>query len=152
AAASRSPPTWPRSRRAAGSASSACASAPTRWGAGWRSRRRRARARGCGRASPAPRGERVQSRRPPGWEERTVAATSPDLSIGSDQLGVLTTTRRVVEQSRYVHVDEATIASLAPGLARRLQRPRWDSQGLPVDETERTPNLLLVLDALNFSF
>jgi hypothetical protein len=65
---------------------------------------------------------------------------------------VLTTTRRVVEQSRYVHIDESALASLAPGLSRRLKRPEWDGQGLPVDETERTANLLLVLDALNFSF
>ena len=69
-----------------------------------------------------------------------------------DQLGVLTSTRWVVERSRYVHLDEAAIAAIAPGLARRIQPPSWDASGLPVDGTEPSVNLLLVLDALNFSF
>jgi hypothetical protein len=81
-----------------------------------------------------------------------VATSSLDLSIGTDELGVLTTTRRVVERSRYVHVDEASLAALAPGLARRIQSPGWDPAYHFVDGTEKTANWLLVLDALNFSF
>jgi Queuosine salvage protein len=81
-----------------------------------------------------------------------VAASSLDRSIGTDQLGVLTTTRRVVELSRYVHIDEAALATLAPGLARRIAAPAWDPSYHFVDGTEKTANWLLVLDALNFSF
>jgi hypothetical protein len=75
-----------------------------------------------------------------------------DLAIGADQLGVLTTTRRVVERSRYVHVDEAAIGGLAPGLARRIQVPAWSSQYHWIEGGEKSVNWLLVLDALNFSF
>lgn len=69
-----------------------------------------------------------------------------------DQLGVLTSTRSVVELSRYVHLDEAAISAIAPGLARRIQPPQWDASSLPINGTDRSANLLLVLDALNFSF
>jgi hypothetical protein len=69
------------------------------------------------------------------------------------QLGVLESVQRVVAGSRYVHVDEAAIASLAPGLARRIQPPVWHAKyhwrgGTP----NQLANWLLVLDALNFSF
>lgn len=74
------------------------------------------------------------------------------MAVAADQLGVLTSTRWVVERSRYVHLDEAAIATIAPGLARRIEPPQWNANGLPIDGTERTANLLLVLDALNFSF
>ena len=37
------------------------------------------------------------------------------MATAVDQLGVLTSTRRVVERSRYVRVDEAAIAAVAPG-------------------------------------
>lgn len=73
-------------------------------------------------------------------------------AVGTDRLGVLSTTRRVVEQSRYVRVDEAAIASLAPGLARRIQPPVWNAQYHWVEGSDRGANWLLVLDALNFSF
>ncbi|HEY3110755.1 MAG TPA: queuosine salvage family protein [Chloroflexota bacterium] len=81
-----------------------------------------------------------------------MATSSLDLSIGIDQLGVLTTTRRVVEGSRYVHIDEASLAALAPGLARRIEAPAWQTSYHFVDGTERSATWLLVLDALNFSF
>jgi hypothetical protein len=81
-----------------------------------------------------------------------VAASSLDLTIGTDQLGVLTSTRRAVELSRYVHVDEAALFALSPGLARRITSPGWDPRYHFVDGTERTATWLLVLDTLNFSF
>jgi hypothetical protein len=81
-----------------------------------------------------------------------VATSSLDLSIETDQLGVLTTARRVVERSRYVHIDDAALAALAPGLARRVEVPAWHPSYHFVDGTEKTATWLLVLDALNFSF
>jgi hypothetical protein len=69
------------------------------------------------------------------------------------ELGVLDSCRPVVAGSRYVHVDEASLDSLAPGLARRIQPPTWHEKyhwrgGTP----NQSANWLLVLDALNFSF
>src|SRR5262249_24855085 len=69
-----------------------------------------------------------------------------------DHLGVLTSTRGVVERSRYVHVDEAAIAAVAPGLSRRVKAPEWYAKHHFVDGTEKTAGWLLALDALNFSF
>jgi hypothetical protein len=74
------------------------------------------------------------------------------MAAAVDQLGVLTSTRDVVERSRYVHLDEGAIAAIAPGLARRIVAPEWVGKHHFVDGTERTANWLLVLDALNFSF
>ncbi|TAK25954.1 MAG: hypothetical protein EPO26_00990 [Chloroflexota bacterium] len=69
-----------------------------------------------------------------------------------DRLGVLSSVQRVVELSRYVHVDETAIDSAAPGLARRVVVPEWDRSRHRIDATEQTCNWLLVLDAVNFSF
>jgi hypothetical protein len=69
-----------------------------------------------------------------------------------DGLGVLGSCRLVAEKSRYVRVDEASVAGLAPGLARRVRAPSWQQRYHWVDGTEKTANWLLVLDALNFSF
>jgi hypothetical protein len=74
------------------------------------------------------------------------------MAAAVDQLGVLTSTRDVVDRSRYVHLDQSAIAAIAPGLARRITTPEWSSEHHFVDGTERTANWLLVLDALNFSF
>lgn len=74
------------------------------------------------------------------------------MAAAVDQLGVLTSTRHVVDRARYVHVDEAAIAAIAPGLARRVTPPEWYPKHHFFDGTEKTVNWLLVLDALNFSF
>jgi hypothetical protein len=74
------------------------------------------------------------------------------MAAAVDQLGVLTSTRDVVDRSRYVRLDEGAIAAIAPGLARRIEAPQWNSKHHFVDGTEKTANWLLVLDALNFSF
>lgn len=74
------------------------------------------------------------------------------MAAAVDQLGVLSSTRDVVERSRYVRLDEGAIAAIAPGLARRIQAPEWNRTHHFVDGAERTANWLLVLDALNFSF
>ena len=74
------------------------------------------------------------------------------MSAVADSLGVLGSCRLVAEKSRYVHVDEAALAGLAPGLARRVRPPAWHQRYHWVDGTEKSANWLLVLDALNFSF
>jgi hypothetical protein len=70
----------------------------------------------------------------------------------ADSLGVLGSCRAVAEGSRYVRVDEAAVASLAPGLARRVSPPSWQERYHWRDRTEKGANWLLVLDGLNFSF
>ncbi len=70
----------------------------------------------------------------------------------TDQLGVLAGVRYVIERSRYVHVDEAAIASIAPGLAKRIVAPSWDPPHHAIETNDQGINWLLVLDALNFSF
>src|SRR5262249_34507077 len=79
-------------------------------------------------------------------------AANLDLSLDTDQLGRLTSTPRVVELSRYVHIDEAALAALAPRLARRIAAPGSGPSYPFRDGSEKTANWLLVLDALNFSF
>src|SRR5438067_1616942 len=74
------------------------------------------------------------------------------MAAAVDQLGVLTSTGVVVDNSRYVHVDQAALEAIAPGLARRVTAPEWDATDHVVDGTERSVNWLLVLDAINFSF
>jgi hypothetical protein len=73
-------------------------------------------------------------------------------AVAADSLGVLSSCRFVAERSRYVHVDEAATASLAPGLARRMRPPAWSPRYHWADRSEKMTNWLLVLDALNFSF
>ncbi|MBM4416984.1 MAG: hypothetical protein FJ033_01500 [Chloroflexi bacterium] len=66
--------------------------------------------------------------------------------------GVLESIQRVVERSRYVHLDQGAIDSLAPSLARRFSVPIWDRSFHRLTGDEGDCNLILVLDALNFSF
>ena len=74
------------------------------------------------------------------------------LATKADRLGVLAGVRYVVERSRYVHVDEAAIASIAPGLSKRISVPAWSPPNHAIEATDQGINWLLVLDALNFSF
>ena len=74
------------------------------------------------------------------------------MATKTDQLGVLAGVRYVIERSRYVHVDEAAIASIAPGLAKRITVPAWDPPHHTIEANDQGINWLLVLDALNFSF
>ena len=82
----------------------------------------------------------------------TVATSSLDLSIGTDQLGVLTTTRRVVERSRYVHIDHVASPRSRPAWRGAIGRRPGTRAPLGRRDREAPPTWLLVLDALNFSF
>lgn len=71
----------------------------------------------------------------------------------TDPLGVLETTRRVVDQADFVRIDRDAAARVAKLLAAEpTTPPGWNSelhwQGTP----EQTANYLLLLDALNFCF
>ena len=71
----------------------------------------------------------------------------------SDPLGVLATTRRVVEQATQVRIEPAAVAVVADDLAGRdAAPPPWNRQLHWSDGHERMANYLLVLDALNFCF
>ena len=75
----------------------------------------------------------------------------------ADTLGVLETTRPVVEAARLVRIDPRAIGTLADELKRdRPSPPAWDVAHHYVDDApggeERTAQYVLVLDALNFSF
>ena len=79
-----------------------------------------------------------------------------------DRLGVLSSTRAVVEQGEYVWIDTERINALAEQWAQEIpahirndgqsEQPVWDDRYHFHDGTERTVNWLLVLDALNFCF
>jgi putative queuosine salvage protein len=68
-------------------------------------------------------------------------------------LGVLATTRRVVERARTVSIDEVAVERLADRLARQqASPPPWRVWPHWWDDSERAATYVLVLDALNFSF
>jgi len=82
-----------------------------------------------------------------------------------DQLGVLSSTRAVVELGELVWINRKRVNALQEQLmafARRTRQPEtgqqdgagplWDTRYHFFDGTERTVNWLLLLDALNFCF
>jgi len=70
-----------------------------------------------------------------------------------DPLGVLNTTRAVVQQARWVHLDPAGLERLAATLLQRPDAmPTWEHPLHWRGDREQTANYLLVLDALNFCF
>ncbi|HET9014482.1 MAG TPA: queuosine salvage family protein [Thermomicrobiaceae bacterium] len=70
-----------------------------------------------------------------------------------DPLGVLASTRRVVERARQVRIEPGGVVRLADDLAGRdASPPPWNRDLHWSDGAERMANYLLVLDALNFSF
>ncbi len=71
----------------------------------------------------------------------------------SDELGVLTSARRVVELARLVTIDEEAVEQVAEALAAAAAPPAgWDIEHHFADGTARTAQYVLVLDALNFCF
>src|SRR6185312_6253103 len=79
-----------------------------------------------------------------------------------DVSGVLTSTREVMLQARFVSLDSARLQQLAHQLVFP-QQTQADSQSAPMtpewparyhffDGTQRTVNWMLLLDALNFCF
>jgi len=78
-----------------------------------------------------------------------------------DPLGILSSTRIVVEQGEYVWIDQERVNHLAEQWIAALpvqneqnevNQPLWDDRYHFHDGTERTVNWILVLDALNFCF
>jgi hypothetical protein len=68
-------------------------------------------------------------------------------------LGVLESTRPVVETARFVRIDPAAVETLAERLAASpFQRPPWRVAPHWWDDSERTAQYVFVLDALNFCF
>ena len=68
-------------------------------------------------------------------------------------LGVLDTTRPVVERARSVSIDGQAIERLAQRLAdRHAEAPPWRDWPHWWEDSERAATYVLVLDALNFSF
>jgi Potential Queuosine, Q, salvage protein family len=78
----------------------------------------------------------------------------PGPADGHLTLGVLESTRPVVEAARYVRLDHAAIKRLTDRLAATpFQRPEWRVE--PHwwdDDSERTAQYVFVLDSLNFCF
>lgn len=70
-----------------------------------------------------------------------------------DPLGVLASTRAVVDAAVRVRIDDARVAAVAAMLGRELAAPpAWDDALHFRDGTWRTAAWVLVLDALNFCF
>ncbi len=72
-----------------------------------------------------------------------------------DALGVLTSTRLVVEQGEYVWINTDQVELLSTQWIREADKNTaslWDNRYHFFDGTERSVNWLLLLDALNFCF
>jgi hypothetical protein len=68
-------------------------------------------------------------------------------------LGVLETTRRVVDRARSVRIDQGAVERLADRLAARpLEAPAWRVWPHWWSDADEAATYVLVLDALNFSF
>src|SRR5919202_347341 len=68
-------------------------------------------------------------------------------------LGVLESTRLVLEAARSVRIQSSALSALSERLAQRpFQRPAWRVEPHWWDDTERTAQYVFVLDALNFCF
>ncbi len=71
----------------------------------------------------------------------------------SDRLGVLSTTRYVVDHARYVHIDMERLQSLCSDvLATGITVPPWNRDLHWSGEPEQTAMYIFVLDSLNFCF
>jgi hypothetical protein len=76
----------------------------------------------------------------------------------ADRLGVLSSTRPVVEQGENVWINREQLEQLARAWAQNRERSEeldaalWNEQYHFNDHTERTVNWVLLLDALNFCF
>ncbi|HWS83154.1 MAG TPA: queuosine salvage family protein [Ktedonobacteraceae bacterium] len=75
-----------------------------------------------------------------------------------DPLGILSSTQRVVQQSKHVWINPEYVEQLSEQWLQEdtgnasTHPPLWDDRYHFHDGTERTVNWLLVLDALNFCF
>jgi hypothetical protein len=74
-------------------------------------------------------------------------------SDASDLLGVLATTRPVVDAARHVRLDPAAVEATTARLAgEAVERPVWNTHYHYAGPPEATALAILVLDALNFCF
>ncbi|MGH2549538.1 MAG: queuosine 5'-phosphate N-glycosylase/hydrolase [Thermomicrobiales bacterium] len=74
-------------------------------------------------------------------------------TTGHDRLGVLSSTRAVIDASTWVEIDHDRIEALARDFAERAVAPEpWASPYHFADGTARTVTAVFVLDALNFCF
>jgi hypothetical protein len=72
---------------------------------------------------------------------------------GADELGVLTTTRPVVEAAAHVRIDAGAVAAVARRMAAGdLPAPAWNTRYHYAGEPAATALYILALDALNFCF
>lgn len=82
-------------------------------------------------------------------EDNTYALLEPD------ELGVLSSTQRVVERATHAWINEERVSQVSAQLLAKYTpttEPAWYDRFHFHDGTERTVNWLLVLDALNFCF
>ena len=88
-----------------------------------------------------------------GDEPETLEDALHRVSSYPDQLGVLSSTRPVVELGELVWINMENMNALADALNRiPVAGAAWDTRYHFFDDTERTVNWLLLLDALNFCF
>ncbi len=69
-----------------------------------------------------------------------------------DPLGVRASAQFVMEQTRFVLVDQEALQKVCDNFSAQLPVPEWNHEYHFGDGTERTANYILLLDALNFSF
>ncbi len=70
-----------------------------------------------------------------------------------DRLGVLTSTRYVVERPRHVHIDEKRLQAVCAEVAATgISVPVWNKELHWADGPEQTAMYVFVLDSLNFCF
>lgn len=75
------------------------------------------------------------------------------MAFDTDRLGVLRTTRAVVDQAQLVRIDHDAVRQVARDLAeRQVSPPSWDHEFHWSDGRDALANYILVLDALNFCF
>src|SRR5258708_5626261 len=80
---------------------------------------------------------------------------NPYMLVEPDELGVLGSTRWVVEQAKHVQINRDYVRDACAAFLKRYSpatEATWYERFHFYDGTERTVNWLLVLDALNFCF
>ncbi len=80
---------------------------------------------------------------------------NPYMLLEPDELGVLGSTRWVVEQAKHVQINRDHVRDACSAFLKRYSpatEATWYERFHFYDGTERTVNWLLVLDALNFCF
>jgi len=90
-----------------------------------------------------------------GFIQKNISQDDPYTFLDPDTLGVLSSTRWVVEHASQVRINKEQVDLVCPQLLTHYTptpEPFWYDRFHFQDGTERTVNWLLVLDALNFCF